>query len=110
MCSDSEPSNLALDSPCSDDHLAILAKDLTAWEKVACALGLSGADVEDIDLSYKSLPRKRIKMLMKWKKKCKENATYQRLIQPSEKMRYGRTCSRSSDAAVSYYRSGHVHG
>ena len=80
MCSDSEPSNLALDSPCSDDHLAILAKDLTAWEKVACALGLSGADVEEIDLSYKSLPRKRIKMLMKWKKKYKENATYQRLI------------------------------
>ena len=37
--------------------------------------------MEEVDKSYKSdeLPLKRIKMLMKWKNKYKENATYQRL-------------------------------
>ena len=38
--------------------------------------------MEEVGLSYKSdeLPLKRVKMLMKWKNKYKENATYQRLI------------------------------
>ena len=82
MCANSGPSNLSLDRPCSEDHLAIIAKDLTQWEMVAAILGLSEAEVEEVNLSYKSdeLPLKRIKMLMKWKNKYKENATYQRLI------------------------------
>ena len=71
-----------MDRPCPDDHLMIVAKDLTQWETVAYILGLSEAEVEEVDKSYKSdeLPLKRIKMLMKWKNKYKENATYQRLI------------------------------
>ena len=79
MCADSEPS---MDHPCSDDHLAIIAKDLTQWEMVAFILGLSEAEVEEVDRSYKSdeLPLKRIKMLMKWKNKYKEDATYQKLF------------------------------
>ena len=82
MCADSGPLNLSLDRPCSEDHLVIIAKDLTQWEMVAYILGLSEAEVEEIDESYKptELPLKRIKMLMKWKNKYKENATYQRLI------------------------------
>eukprot|EP00731_Ephydatia_muelleri_P010311 Em0005g897a len=82
MCANSGPSNLSLDRPCSEDHLAIIAKDLTHWEMVANILGLSEAEVEEVDLSYKSdeLPLKRIKMLMKWKNKYKEDATYERLI------------------------------
>ncbi|KAL5493910.1 hypothetical protein EMCRGX_G015148 [Ephydatia muelleri] len=84
MCSDSEPSDLAqplqLDRPCSDDHLAIIAEDLTEWEMIAYVLGVSEAEVEEVDLAFQSLPLKRIKMLMKWKNKYKENATYHRLI------------------------------
>ena len=76
MCADG---GYTIDRPCPDDHLMIVAKDLTQWETV---LGLSEAEVEEIDESYKptELPLKRIKMLMKWKNKYKENATYQRLI------------------------------
>ena len=79
MCADSGSLNLSLDRPCSEDLLVIIAKDLTQWEMI---LGLSEAEVEEVDLSYKSdeLPLKRIKMLMKWKNKYKENGTYQRLI------------------------------
>ena len=82
MCADRGSLNLSLDRPCSEDHLVIIAKDLTQWEMVAAILGLSEAEVEEIDESYKptELPLKRIKMLMKWKNKYKENATYQRLI------------------------------
>ena len=82
MCADSGPLNLTLDRPCSEDHLVIIAKDLTQWEMVAYILGLSEAEVEEIDESCKptELPLKRVKMLMKWKNKYKESATYQRLI------------------------------
>ena len=68
-----------MDRPCSDDHLKVIAKDLTDWETVAYALGLSDAEVEDVDRTYQKLPLKRIKMLMKWKKKFQELATYQRI-------------------------------
>ena len=82
MCADSGSLNLSLDRPCSEDLLVIIAKDLTDWKMVAYILGLSEAEVEEIDESCKptELPLKRIKMLMKWKNKYKENATYHRLI------------------------------
>ena len=68
-----------MDRPCSNSHLIMIAKDLTDWETVAYVLGLSEAEVEAVDGTDKSLPLKRIKMLMKWKNKYKENATYERL-------------------------------
>ena len=78
-CADSEPS---MDRLCSDDHLVIIAEGLVEWEMAAYILGLSEAEVEEIDKSYTStdIPLKRIKMLMKWKNKYKEDATYQRLV------------------------------
>ena len=54
MCADSGSLNLSLDHPCSEDHLVIIAKDLTQWEMVAYVLGLSEAEVEEIDKLYKS--------------------------------------------------------
>ena len=72
-----------MDRPCSNDHLALIAKDLTDWKTVAYVLGLSQAEVEDVDgpqdQAPTTLPLKRIKMLMKWKNKFQELATYQRI-------------------------------
>ena len=68
-----------MDRPCSETHLAMIAKDLTDWQMVAYVLGLSDAEVEEVDETYRTHELKRVKMLLKWKNKCKKDATYQRL-------------------------------
>lgn len=68
-----------MDRTCSETHLAMIANDLTDWELLAYGLGLSDAEVEEVDRTYRALPLKRVKMLLKWKKKYKEKATYERL-------------------------------
>lgn len=67
------------DKPCHQEHLVDIAQDLTQWEVVALALGLKEAEVDDIDVECRSLPEKRIKMLLKWKSKFGIKATYRRL-------------------------------
>ena len=68
-----------MDRPCSETHLAMIAKDLTDWKNVAYVLELSDAEVEEVDETYRTHELKRVKMLLKWKNKCKKDATYQRL-------------------------------
>ena len=80
MPSDSDQLKDAMDCPCSVTHLVRIAKGLTDWEMVAYALGLSQAEVEEVDRMYETLPLKGTKMLMKWKNKLKGDATYQRII------------------------------
>ena len=80
MPSDSDQLKDALDFPCSDTHLVRIAKGLTDWEMVAYALGLSQAEVEEVDRMYETLPLKGTSMLLKWKNKLKGDATYQRII------------------------------
>ena len=79
MCSNSDPFKADMNHLCSDNHLAMIAKDLTNWEIVA-VLGLSEAEVEEVNLTYRTLPLKRVKMLLRWKKKYKEDATYEGLV------------------------------
>ena len=81
MSSESEigPFEVDLDRTCSETHLAMIANDLTDWELLAYGLGLSDVEVEEVDRTYRALSLKRVKMLLKWKNKYKEDATYQRL-------------------------------
>ena len=80
MPHNSDQMNDALDCPCSDTHLMKIANDLTDWEIVAYALGISQAEVEEVDRMYETLPLKGANMLLKWKNKLKGDATYQRII------------------------------
>ena len=78
MSSDAMEDDLA--RSCSDSHLSIISKDLTEWKMVAWKLGLSEAEVEEVDLTDETpLPLKKIKMLSKWKNKYKKGATYEQL-------------------------------
>ena len=76
-----------MDQPCNQEHLVQIAKDLTQWQVVAYHLGLKEAEVEEIDDMPGSLPEKRIKMLLKWKNKLEDVATYRRLSECLSSMR-----------------------
>eukprot|EP00731_Ephydatia_muelleri_P038645 Em0842g1a len=67
-----------MDKPCHEEHLVQIAQDLTQWEMVAFALGLKEDEVEDINRTG-TLPVKKINMLLKWKRKFDNLATYRRL-------------------------------
>eukprot|EP00731_Ephydatia_muelleri_P031351 Em0022g865a len=71
-----QPDNM--DKPCHEEHLVQIAQDLTQWEMVAFALGLKEDEVEDINRTG-TLPVKKINMLLKWKRKFDNLATYRRL-------------------------------
>ena len=72
-----------MDKPCHQEHLLTIAQDITQWEVLALRLGLKEAEVEDIEKDgsgrIRSLPEKRIKMLLQWKSLFKNQATYSRL-------------------------------
>ena len=69
-----------LNQPCSENHLRMIAKNLTEWQMMAYILGLSEAEIEEVGITYTTLPDQRYNMLLNWKNKLKEGATYQILI------------------------------
>jgi hypothetical protein len=66
--------------PVSRDVLRDLSKELPKWEFPARALGLKEADIESIKADYPCNSREQCyKMLLMWKQRCAQNATYQAL-------------------------------
>ena len=65
--------------PCSDFHLAVIAKFISDWRTVATYLKITEPEVSAIIAeSHHELGRK-IAMLRKWKQKLGAKATYKRL-------------------------------
>lgn len=67
-----------LDKKCAEIHLAKLADSLsTNWQFMAIDLGLTSAEVKDIEeLFARNPPRQRMEMFIKWQEKMNLQATY----------------------------------
>ena len=68
-----------LSDPCSEDHLAKIAKSIPDWRAVSPSLGLTEAEEFEILESTHSVPARKMAMLRKWKEKVGGEATYERL-------------------------------
>ena len=75
-----------LENPCTDDHIATIAVDLTSWKVIATHLGLNEAEIEAIDCDAKCIGEKRLKALQKWKNKFAYEATYKKLVHVFQKV------------------------
>ena len=90
-------SNTLLDNECSDEHLHQLSGTISQGHSYAHALGLSQADIEEIDLDLRVAYSSKARMaryLLKWKslQKLKESlATYRYLALVALSLRDGIT-------------------
>ena len=77
---------LGSDSPITDDHLALIARDyLNNWEALRPHLGLSYNQQTAISKSYpRDYARQRHECLEEWRRKKGDGATYQTLISAAE--------------------------
>ena len=79
-------SSILLDQKCSDEHLNDISLFLD-WRRIAPHLGLSEAEIQEIDDDQKTLADKRLKTLQKWKSMCSYKATYKHLVEVLLKVR-----------------------
>ena len=71
-----------IEQPCVRTHLIEIARGLTGWESLAPFLGLKISDEEDIRVQYPGNARKQTEaMLILWKERFGERATYRVLIE-----------------------------
>ena len=73
-------SELIIDQSCSEQHIKLLSVSLK-WQIVAPHLGLSAADIEEIEYDKKVESERRLKTLQMWKEKYAYKATYRRLVE-----------------------------
>ena len=72
-------SELVIDQSCSEEHIKLLSVSLK-WRSVAPHLGLSAADIEEIEFDSKVESERRLKTLQMWKDKYAFKATYKELV------------------------------
>ena len=66
---------------CTDEHLNQLALSITDWQSISPFLGVSEAEVEEIDCQYpRKLVAQKVAMLRRWQGKFGRSATYRRLV------------------------------
>ena len=71
-----------LNQPCSEVHLAKIAKAIDDWSGISPFLGLSAADEKEIQGSAPaSVLTQKIQMMRRWKEKNGAKATYKHLCQ-----------------------------
>ena len=59
----------SLSEECSQTVLLGLAKYCDRWKLIGQCLGLSDAEISDVDGDYRTVQEKRVGMLMKWKER-----------------------------------------
>ena len=64
---------------CKDKHLRKIALCLPDWRDAAPFLGLSEVEENIIEDEQKTVLRRRVAVLRKWRQKCGKKATYERL-------------------------------
>ena len=70
----------ALDSVWTENDLARLAQHMINWEKYCAYFGLAEFEEEEIKRDNPKYAIQKYKVLLRWKKKGKETATYRQLI------------------------------
>ena len=69
-----------LNQPCRDDHLSEIALSITDWQSIAPFLGLTEAEIEEIEGDRAKTRPQKIAMLWKWSKRFGRKATYRKLV------------------------------
>ena len=69
-----------LNQPCRDDHLSEIALSITDWQSIAPFLGLTEAEIEEIEGDRAKTRPQKIAMLWKWRKRFGRKATYRKLV------------------------------
>ena len=76
---------------CSENHLATIALSITSWKQLSPFLGLTQQDEDDIQSDNMRNAERKIAMLRRWREKCGDGATYFRLADAFEALKW-RNC------------------
>ena len=69
-----------LEQPCRDDHLCLIACEVTNWPHLAPFLGMTQSEMEAIERRWPSnTEAQRTELLRRWREKYGCEATYQKL-------------------------------
>lgn len=77
-----------LERKCTDKHLVLLSKSFTSWKELSAFLGLTQQDEEDIHSDNIRNSERRIATLRRWSEKFGEEATYFRLGEAFEALKW----------------------
>ncbi len=81
----------ALQRKCSENHLAIIAQSITSWEQLSPFLGLTQQEEDDIQHDNTRNAVRKVAMLRRWREKYGDEATYFRLADAFEALKW-RNC------------------
>ena len=81
----------ALLRKCSENHLAIIAQSITSWKQLSPFLGLTQQDEDDIQQDNTRNAERKMAMLRRWREKYGDEATYFRLADAFEALKW-RNC------------------
>lgn len=81
----------ALRHKCPENHLAIVARSIMSWKQLSPFLGLTQQDEDDIQHDNTRNAERKIAMLRRWKEKYGDEATYFRLADAFEALKW-RNC------------------
>ena len=78
----------ALLRKCSENHLAIIAQSITSWKQLSPFLGLTQQDEDDIQQDNTRNAERKMAMLRRWREKYGDEATYFRLADAFEALKW----------------------
>ena len=81
----------ALHRKCSETHLATIAQSITSWKQLSPFLGLTQQDEDDIQSDNTRNAERKLAMMRRWKEKYGDEATYFRLADAFEALKW-RNC------------------
>ena len=81
----------ALRRKCSENHLAIIAQSIASWKQLSPFLGLTQQDEDDIQHDNTRNAERKMAMLRRWREKYGDEATYFRLADAFEALKW-RNC------------------
>ena len=80
-----------LHSRCSESHLATIAQSITTWKQLSPFLGLTQQEEDDIQSDNTRNVERKIAMMRRWAEKYGDEATYFRLAEAFEALKW-RNC------------------
>ena len=87
----------ALHLKCSENHLAIIAQSITSWKQLSPFLGLTQQDEDDIQSDNTRNAERKLAMLRRWREKYGDEATYFRLADAFEALKWRNCISKLLD-------------
>ena len=96
----------ALRRKCSENHLAIIAQSITSWKQLSPFLGLTQQDEDDIQSDNMRNTERKLAMMRRWREKYGDEATYFRLAEAFEALKWRNCISKLLDLFQQEVESG----